>query len=498
MGKYGWIMACGLVMSAGTAWGQYPTMSPFGVPQAPMPPLPPMAPYAPVGPMSPQPAFQIPSPGPMVTPPDPRLPQGTRPAPTPTYQGMGPQPNATEPYFVLPETGPITRYVPEPGSGEPYVAYEGKRYRAEERLDNSSVWVQASYIHWWVRRDNTPPLLTGTTGDPFALGAGVLGQPNTLVLLGGGSISPNEFSGFQTSLGFWLDPDHRSAIEVVGFWVGKSSRQYRFGSDATGAPFTAQPLLSPDEVALSVALPGINTATFNVNTVMNFFGAEINCIHNICRSCGWSFDTLVGFRYLYLNDRLDINQNLTVLPGQAIFFNGVIQGGGSNFLINDSFNMTNRFYGAQIGARLDWAYCKFDVGATAKVAFGATSHVAVIDGSTTLNATDGTTTTLRGGSLALASNIGRYTSTDFSVVPELSLTFGYQVTCNVRVFVGYTAMDWNRVQRASSQIDRRVDLTQAPSSATFVPGFIGTVPAFPAVRTDFWAQGLNVGIEIKF
>ena len=31
-----------------------------------------------------------------------------------------------------------------------------------------------------------------------------------------------------------------------------------------------------------------------------------------------------------------------------------------------------------------------------------------------------------------------------------------------------------------------------------VPGFVGAVPAFPAVRTDFWAQGLNVGIEFKF
>jgi Putative beta barrel porin-7 (BBP7) len=525
MRKNAWLVMCGVLMSGASALAQYPSMSPYGLPQYPTQPMPPYAtppmppsmpawptpPGAPYGPMPTQPNMAMPS-MPMVAPPDPRLPPGQRPTTMPTYQGSGPQTDATEPYFVLPDSvppgrGPMTppstpaepfaRFVHgiiDPTPSEPYTTYEGHRYRAEERLDNSRYWAQANYIHWWVRRDNTPPLLTGSTGDPFAPGAGVLGQPSTVTLLGGGSIAPNEYSGIQASLGMWLDPEKLEAVEVAGFWLGKNSRQYRFASDATGAPFTAQPLLTPNEVALSVALPSVNTATFNVSSIMNFGGAEVNCIRNIIRVNGWSLDSLVGVRYLYLNDRLDMNQNLTVLPGGAIFFNGVAQGGGSNFLINDSFNLTNRFYGGQIGARLDWACGGFDLGAVVKVGFGATSHVAVIDGSTTLNST----TTLPGGSLAQPSNIGRFTSTDFSVVPELNFTVGYQVTCNIRVLAGYTAIDWNRIQRASSQIDRRVDLTQAPSSATFAPGVVGAVPAFPAVRTDFWAQGINVGIEIKY
>ena len=32
----------------------------------------------------------------------------------------------------------------------------------------------------------------------------------------------------------------------------------------------------------------------------------------------------------------------------------------------------------------------------------------------------------------------------------------------------------------------------------FVPGAVGTRPLFTAVRSDFWAQGINVGFELKY
>jgi len=121
----------------------------------------------------------------------------------------------------------------------------------------------------------------------------------------------------------------------------------------------------------------------------------------------------------------------------------------------------------------------------------------VIDGSTTLTAIDGTRTTISGGSLAQPSNIGRITSTDFSVVTEVTLTAGYQVTPHLRVLVGYTFIDWNRILRAGNQIDRQVNIAQVPTSPQFAPGAAGP-PIFPGTRTDFWAQGINVGLELKF
>jgi len=37
-----------------------------------------------------------------------------------------------------------------------------------------------------------------------------------------------------------------------------------------------------------------------------------------------------------------------------------------------------------------------------------------------------------------------------------------------------------------------------PTSPLFVPGAVGVRPSFPATRTDFWTQGINVGLELKF
>jgi len=42
---------------------------------------------------------------------------------------------------------------------------------------------------------------------------------------------------------------------------------------------------------------------------------------------------------------------------------------------------------------------------------------------------------------------------------------------------------------------RQIDFTQVPTIPIFVPGSVGTRPTFPATRTDFWAQGINFGIE---
>ena len=149
-----------------------------------------------------------------------------------------------------------------------------------------------------------------------------------------------------------------------------------------------------------------------------------------------------------------------------------------------------------MGARLNWTHCKWDIGATAKLALGATAHTVIIDGTTTLNATDGTTVVAPGSTVAQPSNMGRHTSTDFSVVPEVTATVGYQVFPCIRLLVGYNLLYWTRVQRAGNQIDRQIDFAQSPTSSALPVA--GTSPQFLNQRSDFWAQGINLGIEIKY
>jgi hypothetical protein len=443
----------------------------------------------------------------MPIPPDPRLPVRERP-PTPKYRiESAPNGLPSEPYYVQPEAPeslpfPKRKAEPKPGNtitdslkgfitaeedygpSEPYTTYEGRRYMAEMKHDNTSTWVQANFIHWWVRGADAPPLAT----------TGALGNPATSVLLDG-SLGPKEFSGIQATIGGWLDAERMQFLEVGGFWVGRSHRQYNFASDAGGSPLFGQPLIiNGAEAFLATAQPGLYSGSMQVNTAMDFHGLELNLGRNICRVCGWSADYLVGFRYLYLNDTFTMDQNITTLAPNVLPFNNVLQPAGANFLISDSFDMTNRFYGGTIGGRVNWTHCRFDIGATVKVSFGATRSTAVIDGFTTLAGAG----TAQGGSLAQPSNSGEFSNTDFSVVSELTATAGYQLTPGLRILVGYTFLDWTRVQRAASQIDRNIDLSQVPTNAPMVPGSIGTAPRYPGSRTDFWAQGLNVGLELKW
>jgi hypothetical protein len=426
------------------------------------------------------------------------------------YKGDGPKVGATEPYFVTPESASsygqpkpetkspttireaVTQMFEPETPAEPYTTYEGRRYLAEMRLDHSHWWAQIEYLHWWSRRVNTPALVT--TG-----GTGVLGANGTNILIGEDTLGPWEFSGIRGTVGWWRDPERLTAIELTGIWLGQKSREYSAVSDATGNPLLAQPFLDPNEAAYIIAAPGEVAGRVDVSDIVNFHSIELNLVRNLIRYECWSLDTVLGLRYMYLNDTLTMNQNFTVLPGGAgnFPFNGVGQPAGANFLINDTFNITNRFYGGQIGLRANRAWCRWDIGATLKLGFGAVQHAANIDGSSTLNV-NGTTTTVTGGTFASPSNIGRHTSTDFGVVPEINLTLGYQITQNLRMMVGYNFLYWSRIQRPGILIDRQIDGTQVPTSPLFGTGTDAIRPAYFGQRTDIWLQGVNLGLELRF
>ncbi len=509
-----------------------PPMPPGYAPGMTAPPMPPALPPS-MGPLgltpSLPPGFMPPSgsnpPGGYV----PALPPGYAPpagvlAP---YDGTGPKPGADQPYLVprdapppvvapapLPPLPPVHQHIRPPmpveefdyepaphievgPPCEPYTLYEGRRYMSQVKVDNTHVWVQANFIHWWVRRDSTPALVTG--GDPATPNTGAIGNTDTTILLGDGGIGPKEFSGVQVSAGMWFNDERLHGIEIGGFWVGKSGRQYPIASNAAGSPVLAQPIKTPTETALYVSLPGAFAGSILVNSIMDFHGAEMNFILNYYRLNGFAFDGFAGGRYLYLNDTLTLNRNTTVLAGGALPFNGVAQAPGSNFEFFDSFNVTNRFYGGQLGVRVNWTHCRWDVGVVGKLGLGATAHTVIIDGTTTFNpAGGGAGTKVSGGTLAQASNIGTYNNAYFSVVPELTATVGYQITNNLRILAGYNYLSWTQVERAGNQIDRTADLKQSPTSPSFVPGTVGTDPLFRNSRSEFSAHGLNIGFEVKY
>jgi hypothetical protein len=361
-----------------------------------------------------------------------------------------------------------------------------------------------------------PPLVT--TGPLSATGP-TLGAPGTTVLFGGDGVDGDFLrSGGRFTAGFWLDECHTMGIEASYFFLG--SRSTNFDASASGAPGSAllgRPFFDTSTGTQGVelfAVPGFAAGAVNVGTSSSLQGAEVNGICNLCCSCCnpccdscnpccgnyYRLDLLAGPRWLQLNESITITENTTLLanPTTPVFFAGsrlpVVA--GDHIVVTDRFTTHNDFYGAQIGARYEIRRGNVYVDLLGKVALGVTHETLDVAGSTSVTPPGGTTVTTPGGLYALPGNIGHYTHDEFSVVSELGINVGYQVTNNLRAFVGYSFLYWSDVARPADQISRNVNSTLVPTSI-LAPSGPPTLP-LTIKDTPFWAHGINVGLEFRF
>ena len=112
----------------------------------------------------------------------------------------------------------------------------------------------------------------------------------------------------------------------------------------------------------------------------------------------------------------------------------------------------------------------------------------------TVTTTNGVAATTSSGLLALGTNSGVFDDNKFSSIGELGLTARRSLKCGFTAVIGYRFMYWTDVARAGQQIDTGINTSQIP------PGTLtGAARPSPAMHfTDFWAQGLNVGLECAF
>jgi hypothetical protein len=213
-------------------------------------------------------------------------------------------------------------------------------------------------------------------------------------------------------------------------------------------------------------------------------GGGISGLSNLCCDPRGRLDLVVGFRYLHLGDEVNVTQDLTALEIASRVTPG------TTFVVNDRFATSNDFYGGVIGLSGERRYGPLFVGGKVSVALGGVVQTTTIDGSTVIGGV-----AQAGGLLALPSNVGRYRTSSFAVVPEAGLRVGFQVTEAARVYGGYNFLYLSSVARAGDQIDPAVNPQLLPPRGA-VPG--PAVPAFPDRTTDFWLQGVNLGVELRF
>lgn len=351
-------------------------------------------------------------------------------------------------------------------------------------------WVNAEFLYWGVRENSIPPLVTTSpAGTPRSV-AGALGVPTTTTVFGDRRLNDDFRPGFRVAGGLWLDDCHKFGIEGDFFFLGDSRQGFTAAS--SGFPILARPFFNvatnaPD--AELVAFPNVVVGSVAVSSSSSLLGAGVNSRCNLwCCDCVGRLDLIAGYRYLRLKDDLSIVEDLTSTgPVDSLPV-------GTRFQVLDRFRTENHFHGGRLGLAAELFRGRYFVDVTGSVALGVTHEVVEISGATVITAPGGAPMTRAGGLLALPSNIGRYTSDRFAVVPEIGARVGVNLTDHLRAYAGYDFLYWSRVVRAADQIDLGINPTQlATGTAVGAPR-----PAFIRHDTDFWAQGVSVGLEFRY
>lgn len=370
----------------------------------------------------------------------------------------------------------------------------------------TGAWIRAEYLYWRTSGMNLPPLVTTSPTGTARADAGVLGEPGTTILFGGGTVNGDWRSGGRIRLGVWLDPRYVWGLEAEYFQLQDESTS--FAATSPGSPILARPffdVLNAQDSAELVAYPDTLSGTVLADATTGFHSAGLRGLYRICghdacqggpcghggccqpqpAGCAYRVDFLLGYRYLRLDDNLTITEDLESLdpanPG--------------SFVVNDAFDTENRFNGLELGTQWTMQRARWSLEVLTKMAIGVNLQKVNIAGSTAITE-DGATVTSTGGLLAQRSNIGSYSQDEFSVVPELGLNLGYNLTPRLRAIVGYSLIYFPNVVRAGDQVDLDVNTNFLPPEADPFSGPMRPVFAFDT--TDFWAHGFNVGLDYRF
>ena len=375
------------------------------------------------------------------------------------------------------------------------------------------MFVRAEYIGWWTKGMDVPALVTTSRPGGSVNQAGVLEAAD--ILYGRQDILDDSRSGFRIRFGGYLGLYRRFGWEMEYFGLGDEGETFEASSDGSGNPVLARPFFNinprvagggalqppPREDAELVAFPGVISGTVTVASQSsvdsaaarlrwNFCCKKIAC-GNRCVGCGppqgfKRVDFTFGYRYFGLDDSIVITENLTSL-----------QANPSRFELFDQFETDNDFNGAEVGFVWEGGWRNFTLELLSRMAIGNVRQRVAINGQTTISPLNPPQEeTFQGGLLAQRTNIGTYSRDEFGVLNELGLTLGCYLTPRLRATVGYTFVYLTPVVRAGDQIDRDVNPDLLPPE---IEPFTGPDrPQFAFRETDIWANGINIGLDLRW
>ncbi len=196
-------------------------------------------------------------------------------------------------------------------------------------------------------------------------------------------------------------------------------------------------------------------------------------------------DLLVGGRYMQVDESLVINDRSDLGPVR-----------GTNTVL-DVARTRNCYYGTQVGFSSLFLNSKgWSLEVQTKFGIGSVRQEVQIFGQNTFGDLPVENTGLYAGSF----NSGRFARNQFAAAGEFGLNAGYNITANCRLTLGYNIVWLSSVVRPSQAFDGTVNdspirfVAEPPSDAdNRRPNF-----DFGRSTSDFWVQGLNLGLSLSY
>jgi hypothetical protein len=166
--------------------------------------------------------------------------------------------------------------------------------------------------------------------------------------------------------------------------------------------------------------------------------------------------------------------------------------------ITDKFSTQNSFNGADVAFRGQARCGMFSLTTVGRVAVGNMHEVLRVRGVTSfVNNDAGQQGYAFGGLYANSANIGNFTHDKFTVIPELNVSLGMNITRSLSLFVGYNFIYIDNVARPGKQLNPVINPATIPFSATY--GNATFTPAHATlVQSDFWYHAVSFGFQLRY
>ena len=343
-------------------------------------------------------------------------------------------------------------------------------------------YARVEFLWWWLKQDEIPPLLTTGSGGS----SGIPGDDGVSVIFGGGMQSRHDrFIGVRPTVGWWTDACHAFGVEASAFFLERDSSilhikrvetpLYQIYVDANTGQWAAEQFAGefPNGV--------VRQGSVQVYGRKELYGQDVRGLALLQEAESWRWYGVMGAKFLQFRNQLNV-----VMTGMDQPDLNVLYG------VEDNFYSYDRFYGSQLGFRWEVQRGNWEAQMTLVSGIGATEQRIRTDGRREVR-TPLSQDVRPVGLHVQYTNTGDWSRWVFDAVPEVNLNVSWGPCDWLRVQAGYTLIYWMRVLRASDQLDA-VNTDQING-----PNFMRPArPIIPWKETSFWAQGLSIGVELRW